>query len=133
MLAAVSCSSRRIRVNTQARIQSYASRSQLAVSAAERNAAIELEWDRLLITTLGVANKRLYECRLQSDISVPEDVLVSNGCFVNCIKYWSCNSHSCAFHWISWIPLGPHPVSCFLFQARLLTTAESFQCKEVEV
>jgi hypothetical protein len=26
-----------------------------------------LEWDRRLLTTLGVANKRLYELRLQTD------------------------------------------------------------------
>ncbi|GMH40666.1 hypothetical protein BSKO_08570 [Bryopsis sp. KO-2023] len=59
--------------DVQVRIRSYASRSQLAVSAAERDAAIELEWDRKLTTVLGVANKRLYEFRLQSDALRSDD------------------------------------------------------------
>lgn len=45
-------------------LRSYASRSQLAITQEER--VQELEWDRRLITTLGVANKRLYELRLQT-------------------------------------------------------------------
>jgi hypothetical protein len=48
------------------RIQSYASRQQLAVSDVERQGAIVQEFDRVLMTTLGTANKRLYEFRLQT-------------------------------------------------------------------
>jgi hypothetical protein len=48
------------------RIQSYASRQQLAVNEAQRTNAIVQEFDRVLITTLGVANMRLYEFRLQT-------------------------------------------------------------------
>lgn len=46
--------------------KSYASRNQLAVSQKQIEAAMELEWDRRYITVLGVANKRLYEFRLQT-------------------------------------------------------------------
>lgn len=49
------------------RVQSFASRQQLAVSEEERKDAIVQEFDRVLITTLGVANKRLYEFRLQTN------------------------------------------------------------------
>lgn len=48
------------------RIQSYASRQQLAVYEEERTEAIVQEFDRVLVTTLGVANSRLYELRLQT-------------------------------------------------------------------
>jgi len=36
------------------------------VSQRQIEAAMELEWDRRYITVLGVANKRLYEFRLQT-------------------------------------------------------------------
>ena len=48
------------------RIQSYASRQQLAVNQEQRRDAIVQEFDRVLISTLGVANKRVYQFRLQT-------------------------------------------------------------------
>ena len=48
------------------RIQSYASRQQLAVTGEERADAVEQEFDRALLTTIGTANNRLYELRLQT-------------------------------------------------------------------
>lgn len=48
------------------RVKSYASRNQLAVTQAEVQAGVELEWDRRFLTVLGVAGKRLYELRLQT-------------------------------------------------------------------
>ena len=53
-------------------MKSYASRAQLAVTQAEIDAALELEWDRRLITVLGSANNRLYEFRLQTANSTYE-------------------------------------------------------------
>lgn len=53
-------------------MKSYASRAQLAVTQAEIDAAMELEWDRRLITVLGSANNRLYEFRLQTANSTYE-------------------------------------------------------------
>ena len=50
----------------QLEAKSYASRNQLAVSQKQIDAAFELEWKRHYITVLGVANKRLYEFRLQT-------------------------------------------------------------------
>lgn len=50
----------------QIRARSYASRNQLAVSQEEIDAGVELEWDRRYLTVIGVANKRLYEFRLQT-------------------------------------------------------------------
>ena len=50
----------------QVRVTSYASRNQLAVTQKEIDQGTELEWDRRLITTLGAANNRLYEFRLQT-------------------------------------------------------------------
>ena len=50
----------------QLRARSYASRNQLAVSQKEIDAGAELEWERRYLTTLGVANKRLYEMRIQT-------------------------------------------------------------------
>lgn len=47
------------------RIRSYASRQQLAVSDKQRQDAVVLEFDRVLYTTLGTANQRLYEFRVQ--------------------------------------------------------------------
>jgi len=51
---------------SQTRARSYASRNQLAVSQKEIDAGAELEWERRYLTTLGVANKRLYEFRIQT-------------------------------------------------------------------
>ena len=48
------------------RVKSYASRDQLAVTQQEVDAAVELEWDRRYLTVLGVANRRLYQLRLQA-------------------------------------------------------------------
>lgn len=48
------------------RARSYASRNPLASTQSEVDAGQELEWDRRLLTTLGVANKRLYEMRIQT-------------------------------------------------------------------
>lgn len=45
--------------------QSYASTNQLAVTQNEINEGVILEWDRRFWTVLGVANKRLYQLRLQ--------------------------------------------------------------------
>lgn len=56
----------------QIRIKSFASRAQLAVTQAEIDKAVELEWDRRLITVLGAANNRLYEFRLQTANSTYE-------------------------------------------------------------
>lgn len=55
-------------------MKSYASRNQLAVSQKQVDEALELEWDRRYLTVLGVANKRLYEFRLQTlSSSLDED------------------------------------------------------------
>ncbi|KAL4429180.1 hypothetical protein ABPG77_010159 [Micractinium sp. CCAP 211/92] len=48
------------------RVRSYASRNQLAVTQAEIEEGVVLEWDRIYLTVLGVAGKRLYEFRLQA-------------------------------------------------------------------
>lgn len=50
----------------QTRVQSYASRNQLAVTQAEIDQGVELEWDRQFLTVLGTANDRLYSLRLQT-------------------------------------------------------------------
>jgi hypothetical protein len=50
----------------QTRVRSYASRNQLAVTQAEVEDGMELEWDRRFLTVLGVANGRLYSLRLQA-------------------------------------------------------------------
>jgi hypothetical protein len=50
----------------QIEMKSYASRNQLAVSQKQVDEALELEWDRRYVTVLGVANRRLYEFRLQT-------------------------------------------------------------------
>lgn len=52
--------------DVQVRVKSYASRNQLAVTQAEVDAGVELEWDRRFVTVLGVASKRLYELRIQT-------------------------------------------------------------------
>ena len=48
------------------RIQSYASRQQLAVTDTQRQDAIVQEFDRVLLTTLGTAGLRLFEFRIQT-------------------------------------------------------------------
>lgn len=67
----------RLLLDMQMRAQSYASRSPLASTQAEINATFEKEWDRMLLTTLGVAGKRVYELRLQSPITSFEQNAVS--------------------------------------------------------
>lgn len=54
------------------RQRSVASRQQLAVSGVDVAAGLEVEWDRVYRTVLGVAGKRLYELRLQAPVSVWE-------------------------------------------------------------
>jgi hypothetical protein len=51
------------------RMASYASRNPYVATQAEVMTQYGLEWDRRLSTTLGVANGRLYELRLQSKSS----------------------------------------------------------------
>ncbi|KAF8072453.1 PPD1 [Scenedesmus sp. PABB004] len=48
------------------RMASYASRSPYVATQGELMADYGVEWDRRFLTTLGVANKRLYELRLQT-------------------------------------------------------------------
>ena len=67
----------------QMRVQSFASRSPLAQTQAEIDSTYGMEWDRRLLWTLGVANKRLYELRLQA----PEATFENNeawGAAVHC-------------------------------------------------
>ncbi|KAK9819630.1 hypothetical protein WJX72_000479 [[Myrmecia] bisecta] len=69
--AVISASSRvapdgKLYYDIQTSAKSYASRNQLSVTQREVNEGVELEWDRRYITVLGVANKRLYEFRLQT-------------------------------------------------------------------
>ena len=47
-------------------IDSYAARNQYGISTAERPQS--KEWDRYFLTTIGIANQRLYELRLQSSV-----------------------------------------------------------------
>ncbi|PSC72476.1 domain-containing isoform A [Micractinium conductrix] len=54
------------------RVKSFASRNQLAVTQAEIEEGVVLEWDRVYLTVLGVAGRRLYEFRLQAANSVYE-------------------------------------------------------------
>lgn len=61
----------------QLEARSYASRNQLAVSQKQINAAMELEWQRRYITVLGVANRRLYEFRLQTAKDTYDEAKVS--------------------------------------------------------
>lgn len=46
---------------------SYASRNPYVATRGEVMKDYGIEWDRRLLTTLGVANKRLYELRLQTN------------------------------------------------------------------
>jgi len=56
----------RLYYDIELKARSFASRNQLAVSQKEIDAGSELEWERHYLTTLGVANKRLYEFRIQT-------------------------------------------------------------------
>jgi hypothetical protein len=58
---------RRAYVDVDVRLRSFASRSPYVVSSREMMTDYGIEWDRRLMTTLGVANKRLYSLRLQTD------------------------------------------------------------------
>jgi hypothetical protein len=51
----------------QVRMTSYASRNPYVATRSEVMKDYGVEWDRRLLTTLGVANKRLYELRLQTN------------------------------------------------------------------
>lgn len=50
------------------RMTSFASRNPYVATQAELMSEYGLEWDRVFLTTLGVANKRLYELRVQSSV-----------------------------------------------------------------
>jgi hypothetical protein len=50
----------------QVRMASYASRSPYVATQGEVMRDYGLEWDRRFLTTLGTANKRLYELRMQT-------------------------------------------------------------------
>lgn len=52
--------------DVQVRLASYGSRNPYVATQEEVMKDYGLEWDRQLITTLGVANQRLYELRLQT-------------------------------------------------------------------
>lgn len=68
-------------------LRSFASRNQLAVTEAERQRGVELEWERKLLTVLGVANQRKYEFRLQTDKNIsPEDL--ANSIFIFLLQYF---------------------------------------------
>jgi uncharacterized lipoprotein NlpE involved in copper resistance len=69
----------RVYVVSQMQAQSFASRSPLASTQAEVNATVEKEWDRVLLTTLGVAGKRVYEMRVQSPSTSFQQNAVSGG------------------------------------------------------
>jgi hypothetical protein len=58
---------RRQYLDIDVRLRSFASRSPYVVSSQEMLSDYGIEWDRRLMTTLGVANKRLYSLRLQTD------------------------------------------------------------------
>jgi hypothetical protein len=51
----------------QVRMTSYASRNPYMSTPGEVMKDYGIEWDRRLVTTLGVANNRLYELRMQSN------------------------------------------------------------------
>jgi len=58
-------------LDVDVRLRSFASRSPYVVSSAEMLSDFGVEWDRRLMTTLGVANKRLYSLRMQTDYAAP--------------------------------------------------------------
>ena len=100
----------------QVRMKSFASRAQLAVTQAEIDAAMELEWDRRLITVLGSANNRLYEFRLQTANSTFETSKVCQSL---------CNAYLCLLH-IHDLMLA------VVVQEPLLAMARSFTCFTVD-
>ena len=68
-------------------MKSFASRKQLAVTQAEIEGAMEMEWDRRLITVLGTANGRLYEFRLQTANKTYETSKVLSRCLrIMCLR-----------------------------------------------
>ena len=69
----------RVYIVSQMQAQSFASRSPLASTQAEVSATVEKEWDRVLLTTLGVAGKRVYEMRVQSPSTSFQQNAVSDG------------------------------------------------------
>jgi len=62
----------RLYYDIQTRVKSYASRNQLAVTQAEIDQGVEMEWDRRYLSVLGVANHRLYSFRIQTANSTYE-------------------------------------------------------------
>uniref|UniRef100_A0A7S2XH31 PsbP C-terminal domain-containing protein n=1 Tax=Lotharella oceanica TaxID=641309 RepID=A0A7S2XH31_9EUKA len=52
--------------DVQVRVKSFASRNQLAVTAEEMEKGMEQEFDRTYVTSIGVANNRVYDLRLQT-------------------------------------------------------------------
>ena len=77
--------------------RSYGSRNQLAVSQKEINAGVELEWERHYITVLGVANKRLYEFRLQTSKDTYEKAKVGPLVIIPTRKLFS--QHAALNYW----------------------------------
>jgi hypothetical protein len=65
---------KRVYLDVDVRLRSFASRSPYVVSSEEMMEDFGVEWDRRLMTTLGVANKRLYSLRLQTDYAEPGKV-----------------------------------------------------------
>eukprot|EP00775_Hariotina_reticulata_P011772 gene11772-11917_t len=59
----------RLYYDIDVRMTSYASRNPYVATQGEVLSQYGLEWDRRLMTTLGVANQRLYELRLQTSSS----------------------------------------------------------------
>ena len=92
-------------------LRSYASRSQLAVTPEERQRSVELEWERRLLTVIGVANRRKYEFRLQSDRNTSAEDLVQHPLLTLLLtlshsrrRFSSWQTHSDASKWRS-LPL----------------------------
>lgn len=117
-------------MHVQMRAQSYASRSPLASTQTEINASFEKEWDRRLLTTLGVAGKRLYELRLQT----PETSFEKNE--VSEFVLWhACTAVLRRCDVLACESRGPwleYSVS-WIVQDQLREIVNSFRCKEVEV
>lgn len=80
-------------------MKSFASRKQLAVTQAEIEGAMEMEWDRRLITVLGTANGRLYEFRLQTANKTYETSKVLSHCLVQwCLLAFDTVALACMVH-----------------------------------
>ena len=60
-------------LDVELNVKSYAAQQQYGVTAEARGPQA-LEWDRRLLTTLGVANGRLYQLRLQANEERLDDV-----------------------------------------------------------